>query len=93
MSRQAIWIKGALLLTIAGFISKVLGMIYRVPLQNMAGDEGLYIYQQVYPILSIAILLSVYSIPGALSHTLKDKDQQIDARLPNTWAVFIGYLA
>ncbi|MGP4073773.1 oligosaccharide flippase family protein [Piscibacillus sp. B03] len=89
MSQQALWVRGALLLAVAGFISKVLGMSYRVPLQNIAGDEGLYIYQQIYPILSIAIILSVYSIPGALSHAItnrKTKDQVI--RLPNTWAVF-----
>ncbi|MGM8215705.1 oligosaccharide flippase family protein [Bacillaceae bacterium W0354] len=67
MSQGTFWIKGTLLLTIAGFLSKILGMIYRVPLQNMTGDEGLYIYQQIYPILSIALMLSIYSFPSAIS--------------------------
>ncbi|WP_175615531.1 oligosaccharide flippase family protein [Piscibacillus halophilus] len=89
MSQQALWVRGALLLTVAGFISKVLGMIYRVPLQNIAGDEGLYIYQQIYPILSIAIMLSVYSIPGALSHTIIRQQHSHEAvRLPQVRAVF-----
>ncbi len=41
--------KGALLLTLAGLAGKVLSAGYRIPLQNLTGDVGFYIYQQVYP--------------------------------------------
>lgn len=34
------YMKGALLLTIASLIVKVLSAIYRVPFQNMVGDQG-----------------------------------------------------
>ncbi len=61
------WFKGVFLLTIAGFVSKILSASYRVPLQNMAGDEGIYIYQQIYPFIMIAWMLSIYGYPAALS--------------------------
>lgn len=60
-------VKGALLLTIAGLLSKVLSASYRIPLQNLTGDFGFYIYQQVYPLLGIILILSLYGFPSAIS--------------------------
>ncbi|PKR77507.1 hypothetical protein CEY16_12335 [Halalkalibacillus sediminis] len=89
MSGQAMWVKGTLLLSIAGLLSKVLGMVYRIPLQNLAGDEGLYIYQQIYPILSLAIILSLYSIPSAISQVIADnKRPNASIRIKDVLVVF-----
>lgn len=60
-------VKGALLLTLAGLISKVLSAGYRIPLQNLTGDFGFYMYQQVYPLLGIVLILSLYGFPSAIS--------------------------
>lgn len=60
-------VKGAMLLTIAGLISKVLSAAYRIPLQNLTGDLGFYIYQQVYPIIGTVMILSLYGFPVAIS--------------------------
>lgn len=65
-------VKGALLLTIAGFISKILSAGYRIPLQNLTGDFGYYVYQQIYPILGIVIILSLYGFPSAVSKITAD---------------------
>ncbi|MFA1822379.1 oligosaccharide flippase family protein [Virgibacillus oceani] len=65
-------VKGALLLTLAGLISKVLSAGYRIPLQNLTGDIGFYIYQQIYPILAIAVILALYSFPSAISKMATD---------------------
>ena len=32
--------QGAFVLTLASFIAKVLSALYRIPLQNLVGDEG-----------------------------------------------------
>lgn len=72
MSETNKWMRGAIILTITGFISRILGMIYRVPLQNIAGDEGLYVYQQIYPLLSLAIILSLYGIPSAVAQQFSE---------------------
>ena len=60
-------VKGALLLTVAGLISKILSAGYRIPLQNLTGDHGFYVYQQVYPILGMVMILSLYGFPSAIS--------------------------
>src|SRR5690606_498755 len=67
------FVKGALILTLAGLISKVLSAGYRIPLQNLTGDIGFYIYQQVYPILGIALVLALYGFPTAISKLTAEK--------------------
>lgn len=66
-NRSNAFMKGALLLTLAGMVGKVLSAGYRIPLQNLTGDLGFYIYQQVYPFLGMAFILSLYGFPSAIS--------------------------
>lgn len=60
-------VKGAMVLTLAGIVSKILSAGYRIPLQNLTGDLGFYIYQQIYPILGMAMILGLYGFPSAIS--------------------------
>ncbi|WP_088052907.1 putative polysaccharide biosynthesis protein [Virgibacillus dakarensis] len=66
MSRSA-FVKSTLLLTIATLVSKILGSIFRIPLQNIAGDHVLGIFSLVYPVYMVALTLSVAGIPIAIS--------------------------
>lgn len=59
--------QGAFVLTVASFIAKVLSAIYRVPLQNLVGDQGFYVYQQVYPIYGLAMTLALSGLPQFIS--------------------------
>lgn len=61
------FIRGAFILTIAGFISKILSAFYRIPIQNLTGDYGFYIYQQIYPFIATVMILALYSFPSAIS--------------------------
>lgn len=58
---------GVVILTLALAMVKILSAIYRVPYQNVLGDAGLYAYQQVYPFLSLATILSMNAIPSAVT--------------------------
>lgn len=72
------WFKGAFILTIGALITKILSAVYRVPFQNIVGDIGFYIYQQVYPFFGIALVLSTYGFPVIISKhfsELKTKNQ------------------
>lgn len=76
-------VRGALLLTLAGIISKILSAGYRIPLQNLTGDYGFYIYQQVYPILGMVLVMSLYGFPTAISQimgTLKTERKSASLR-------------
>lgn len=59
--------KGALILTVAALVSKILSAVYRVPFQNIVGDVGFYIYQQVYPFYGGLLVLSTYGFPVVIS--------------------------
>ncbi|MDK6814906.1 oligosaccharide flippase family protein, partial [Corynebacterium sp. UMB6689] len=61
-SQQAL--KGASLLTLAGIIAKILSAVYRVPFQNLVGDTGFYVYQQVYPIYGIGMTFALSGLPN-----------------------------
>lgn len=69
---------GALLLTIATFIVKVLSVVYRVPFQNMVGDAGFYMYQQVYPFVGIFVAWTSYGYSVALSKWLAESTNEME---------------
>ena len=55
------------ILAIAGILVRLIGMAYRIPLQNKLGDDAMGIYSAAYNIYNIILLLSSYSIPLAVS--------------------------
>jgi PST family polysaccharide transporter len=65
--------EGAFILTIASFIAKVLSAVYRVPFQNLVGDEGFYVYQQVYPIYGMAMTLALSGLPQFISRIIAEQ--------------------
>lgn len=72
---------GAILLSLAALIAKILSAVYRVPFQNMVGNTGFYVYQQVYPIYGIGMTIALSGFPVFLSKLVaetKNKKQQRD---------------
>ncbi len=89
-SRQIL--KGAVILTAAALLVKILSAIYRIPFQNMAGDTGFYIYQQVYPFYGIAVVLATYGFPVSISKLLVENaglDEEAKERRQIVTASFI----
>ncbi|MDN4495376.1 putative polysaccharide biosynthesis protein [Ureibacillus aquaedulcis] len=73
------YMKGALLLTMAALLVKVLSAVYRVPFQNLVGDQGFYIYQQVYPFISFFVVWTSGGFAVAISKMLADAQNMTDA--------------
>ena len=73
------YMKGALLLTVAALIVKVLSAVYRVPFQNLVGDQGFYIYQQVYPFITLFVVWTSGGFAVAISKMLADAQMMADA--------------
>lgn len=67
------FLQGALILTIAALLSRILGLFYRIPLQQMTGDSGLALYNSVYNIFSTILILVVAGIPVALSKMISEQ--------------------
>jgi polysaccharide transporter, PST family len=74
---KGIW-QGAFVLTIAALVTKILSAFYRIPYQNIAGDIGFYIYQQVYPLYGIIIALATYGYPVVISKMIAERDAEQD---------------
>ena len=55
------------ILAIASIISRIVGLIYRIPLTATIGDTGNDYYGTAYEIYNIILLISSYSIPLAVS--------------------------
>ncbi|EOK12341.1 polysaccharide biosynthesis protein [Enterococcus faecium EnGen0371] len=72
--------QGAFVLTIASFIAKVLSALYRIPLQNLVGDEGFYVYQQVYPIYGIAMTLALSGLPQFISKYVAERKNPFERK-------------
>ncbi len=61
-----VW-QGVLILSGATLFAKVLSAAYRIPYQNLSGDMGFYVYQQIYPLYGIVMMLAMYGFPVVLS--------------------------
>ena len=59
-------IQGAIL-AVEGIITRLIGIAYRIPVNNILGDEGQGFYGCAYSIYNIALLLTSYSLPLAVS--------------------------
>lgn len=64
------YILGAIIISAGGFISKILGAIYRIPLTNVLGGEGMGIYQMVYPLYCILLTVSASGIPTGIARLI-----------------------
>ncbi len=56
-----------IILASASILVRIIGLIYRIPLTNILGDEGNAFYSNAFEVYNIALLLSSYSIPLAVS--------------------------
>ena len=68
-SKNNFMIQGSIL-AIASVLVRLIGVIYRVPLTNIIGDEGISNYQNAYNAYSIILIVSSYSLPLAISKTI-----------------------
>ncbi len=67
------FIRGAFILGGAALFTKILSAVYKVPYQNITGDEGMYVYQQVYPLYSVLLILATAGFPAAISKMVSEK--------------------
>lgn len=64
------FIRQGSILALAGIAVRIIGMLYRIPLANIIGDEGNGIYSVAYNVYNIAMVLSAYGLPMAVSKLL-----------------------
>lgn len=65
-------IRGTLILTLASFVTRILGVAQRVPLQRILGDQGMATYGIAYNIYGILLIVATVGIPSALSKQIAE---------------------
>jgi O-antigen/teichoic acid export membrane protein len=71
--------RGAFILALAALFTKILSAVYRIPFQNIVGDVGFYIYQQIYPFYGLAIVLATTGFPVVISKLYAELKQKGDS--------------
>ena len=66
MKKKA-FLKGAAVIAAGGFLSKLVGAIYKIPLTNLIGGYGLGLYQMAYPIYCLLLTVSATGIPSSIA--------------------------
>lgn len=88
------FLRGALILTVAGVIVKVIGSVNRILLSRLLGGEGIGLYQMAYPIYLLALSISSAGIPVAISIIVAEKVALSDFRGANrVFRISLGLLA
>lgn len=72
-SKGQTFIKGAAILGIAGLIVKIIGAVFRIPLANTIGTEGMSYYEVVYPYYSWLLVISSAGLPTAISKLVSER--------------------
>ncbi len=55
------------ILALASIISRIIGLVYRIPLTNIIGDVGNNYYACAYDVYNVMLIISSYSLPLAVS--------------------------
>ena len=61
------FLRGAMILTMAGLMVKVIGSVNRILLSRLLGGEGIGLYQMAYPVYLLLLAVSSAGIPVAIS--------------------------
>ena len=63
---------GVVVLTLAGVLVKITGVVYKIPLTYLLGDEGMGYFNAAYTVYSWLYMLSTAGFPVALSILVSD---------------------
>lgn len=65
--KRSSFIISAIILTAGGFFAKAIGALYKIPLTNILGSNGIGLYYLVFPVYSLVITLSGAGISIAVA--------------------------
>lgn len=84
------------ILAAAGIIVRFIGLLYRIPMTRILGEDGNGYYSTAYEIYNIGLILSSYSLPLAVSKMIAAKrvrEQYQDARRVFQSGLLFGLMA
>lgn len=79
MTKQT-FIQGALILIIAGMLTRFMGFINRMVVARFMGEEGVGLYMMALPTLFLVMTLTQFGLPVAISKRVAEADAQNDSK-------------
>ena len=76
------FLKGAAWIALGGFIAKVIGGLYRIPLANILGGEGIGLYQLVYAVYCLFLTVAATGIPSSVAKLTAERIGKGESALP-----------
>lgn len=82
------YLKQGSILAVASILVRIIGMLYRIPVTRIIGNEGNNFYSSAFDIYTIMLLVSSYSIPLAVAKQVSARNALGEYR--NAQKVFRG---
>ena len=67
------FIKGVTILAVGGIVSKILGAVFRIPLGNWIGAEGMSYYGMAYSVYSYFLIVATAGLPVAIARMVSER--------------------
>ncbi|MEK3890607.1 stage V sporulation protein B [Bacillus sp. FSL K6-3431] len=74
------FIKGTMILMLAGLLTRLLGFINRIVINRMIGEEGVGLYQMAFPTLILVVTLTQIGLPVAISKAVAEAEAKGDQK-------------
>ena len=71
-SKKQSFLHGTVLLTVAAALVKVIGALYKIPLNAIIGEQGFSYFNTAYEIYSVLMTVSVAGLPVAMSRMISE---------------------
>lgn len=79
MKKRSFFI-GASILAIGGFLAKILGAFYKIPLTHILGANGMGVYYLVFPFYSLALILASSGLSVAVTRLVSINRERFNRR-------------
>lgn len=89
------FVKGTMIILVAGFVTRMLGFVYRIFLSRIIGAEGMGLYQMAYPTITVAVTLVTGGLPVAIAKLVAEaqargEDEKIRTILRQSLAIVVA---
>ena len=78
------------ILAAASLLVRVIGLLYRIPMVRIIGDEGMGYYSYAFELYNLALILSSYSLPLAVSKLVAARG--INKEYKSSYRIFLSAL-
>lgn len=75
------------ILAVSGIIVRIIGLLYRVPVVNIIGEQGSGYYSIAFEVYNVALILSSYSLPLAVSKLMAARE--IQKKYKDSYRIFL----